>query len=155
MSKYKPAVIGKIFIDATNCVAGRLSSVVSRYLSEGYEVYIFNAEKAVILGNKKDIIENFKHRVFERGDWYKGPFYPKRPDRILRRIIRGMLPKGYIGRVLLRRVKVFVGVPDEYKNVELIRPEEATLEYKIKKSNPRYLKYMYIGEISKLLGANF
>jgi Ribosomal protein L13. len=40
-----------------------------------------------------NLVKYWNHKVNERGDWIKGPFYPKRPDKILRRVIYGMLPK--------------------------------------------------------------
>jgi len=89
-SKYKPSTIGTIYIDAKDHVLGRLASYTAKLALEGYEINIVNSEKVVVTGKKEIILEQWKHKILERGDWYKGPFYPKRPDLILRRVMRGM-----------------------------------------------------------------
>jgi len=43
-------------------------------------------------GNRKDILNEFSSKI-KRGNPFKGPFYPRRSDMIVRRTIRGMLPK--------------------------------------------------------------
>ncbi len=146
-------VIGKKYINAENQVIGRLASKVAKLALMGYEIYIFNAEKSVITGDWYFLVKYWNHKVNERGDWLKGPFYPTRPDKILRRVIRGMLPKNYRGRIALKRVKVFLGVPEEYKNVTLETFKDADITERIKKSKRR-IKYYYLIDISKQIGYN-
>jgi len=149
MSKYIPRAIGEIVIDATDCSLGRIASYAAKYALEGYKVYIVNSEKAIITGNKEWIKEFWHHKVHERGDWYKGPFYPRMPDRILRRVIRGMLPyHTHRGRVAYRRVKCYIGFPDELKNKKVIRIDKA--KPKFERGN---IKYMYLKDLSEFLGA--
>lgn len=142
----------EIFIDATDHVLGRLASYVAKMVLEGNKVYIVNAEKVVITGKWKNVLEEYKHKIIERGHWYKGPFYPKRPDRIVRRVIRGMLPKNYIGKEALKRVKVYIGIPDELKGKEFITIEKARID---RINRRRKIWYVYLGEVSKQLGAKF
>ena len=132
-------------IDATNTIAGRLASWVAKRALEGKQVVIVNAEKAVVTGNKKYLLEFFRQRR-ERGEPFHGPFYPKRADRILKRRIRGMLPyKKERGRKALKRVKVYIGEPEQF------RGKGKKLEgFGIEKLKVN--KYMTIGEISKHLG---
>jgi len=78
-------------IDATGLIAGRLATFVAKKLLEGETIEIINSEKAVVTGKKKDVLTKFKQKV-ARGDPHHGPYYPKSAERILRRIIRGMLP---------------------------------------------------------------
>ena len=112
-------------IDADNAVLGRLASIVAKRLLNGEEIIIVNAEKAVIIGNKPYIIEKYKERR-DIGSVRKGPYYPKMPDRILRRTVRGMLPmkKGH-GKEAYRRLKVYIGVPKELQGNEFEVIEEA------------------------------
>ncbi len=145
--------IGKKYIDAENHILGRLASYAAKYALEGYEVYIFNAEKTVVTGKWNYLVKYWNHKVNERGDWIKGPFYPKRPDKIVRRAIKGMLPKNWRGRNALKRVKVFLGIPDEYKNIQLEKIEDCLIENRIKKGNIR--EYHYLGEISRQIGGKF
>ena len=100
-------------INAEDCVAGRLASFVAKRLLNGEEIVIVNAERAIINGNPKAIEKLFREKI-ERGDPYHGPFYPKRSDTILRRMVRGMLPyKKPTGRNAYKRLKVYRSVPDE------------------------------------------
>ncbi len=135
-------------IDATDTILGRLASYVAKNALKGEEIVIVNCEKAVISGNKDNILKEFKEKR-DRGDRYKGPFYPRMPDRIVRRVIRGMLPyKNEKGKKALARVKTFIGVPDEYKNKEFINLND------IKKESLKDMKYVYLYEVSNYLGAN-
>ncbi|MEM5806436.1 MAG: 50S ribosomal protein L13 [Candidatus Aenigmatarchaeota archaeon] len=136
----------EIVIDAKDKIAGRLASFVAKELLKGNKVIVLNVEKAIISGDKEDIIEEFK-RKRERGDPYKGPFYPKYPDEIFRRMVRGMLPyKKHRGKIALKNLKIFYGIPEEYK--------DKILNIKIKSSEDlKRASYMSLEEISILLGA--
>ena len=150
-SKYKPAILGKVYIDASDHVLGRLASKVAKLALLGYEVHIVNSEKVVVTGKKERVLAEWRHKILERGDWYKGPFYPKRPDRILRRVIRGMLPKNWRGRVALERVKTYIGVPEELKDKEFVKFDDALISERIKKTK-RKIWYVYLKEIVEPLG---
>ena len=103
-------------INAEKCVAGRLASLVAKRLLSGEDVVIVNAEKAIVTGNPEATESFFGGRI-KRGDPYHGPFYPKQPERILRRMIRGMLPfHKPRGRTAYRKLKVYRSVPKEFKN---------------------------------------
>ena len=132
-----------IIIDAEDCIAGRLASVAAKELLKGRHVYIVNAEKAVISGNPKYTVRNFKEKV-ERGDPYHGPFYPRRPDQLLKRFIKGMLPKKSRGREALKRLRVFLSVPDDLQGRGFTKPEVARNRLKG--------KYIELGELSERVG---
>jgi large subunit ribosomal protein L13 len=108
-----------MIIDATDRILGRLASEVAKRLLEGEEIVIVNAEKAVISGSKENIFGEYKE-MMDKGSKEKGPYFPRMPDRILHRTIRGMLPyKKMRGRDALSRLRVYMGIPDEYTNDEL------------------------------------
>ncbi len=132
-------------IDATDNVLGRLSSYVAKMLLNGEDVIIINAEKAVVTGNKEFILNDYLEK-WQRGSVRKGPHYPRMPDRILRRSVRGMLPfKTSHGKEAYKRLKVFIGKPEEidYSKVEKI---DKVIYKKIRNK-------VTLGEISKNLGA--
>jgi len=136
-----------IFIDASENIVGRLASVVARRLLDGEDITIVNAEKALITGDRADILKEFKWRR-EVGSTRKGPYYPKRPDRILERAIRGMVPhKRPRGKTAMKKLKVYVAVPAEFKDKKLERIPEA--------SQITAESFLSLGEISKYLGAEF
>jgi large subunit ribosomal protein L13 len=131
-------------INAEDCVAGRLASFVAKRLLNGEEIVIVNAEKSLVTGNPKAIEEFFGEKI-KKGDPYHGPFYPKKADGILRRIIRGMLPfKKTRGRNAYKRLKVYRSVPDEFKNME---PEVIG-----KAKSKSECKFVYLEDVSKKFG---
>ncbi len=136
------------YIDATDHLAGRLASYVAKQALLGEKIVILNAEKAIISGKKNAIVEKLREK-YQIGDPHKGPFWPRRPDRMLRRMIRGMLPyKQERGKKALRRVEVYIGVPDEFKNVQLEKVPQA-----LKKKTTLY--YVTLGEVAKILGGRW
>lgn len=140
-----------MIINGEGHILGRLASVVSKKLLEGEEIVVLNAEKIMLTGNKDWAYAKYKQRVDRKSISNPrdlGPKYPRRPEDIFRRTVRGMLPfKKSKGKVAFKGLKAFVGVPEEYTDVELVTIPEA--EYNnIKKG-------MELGEISKLLGAKF
>jgi len=140
-----------MIINGEGHILGRLASVVSKNLLEGEEIVVLNAEKIMLTGNKDWAYAKYKQRVDRKSISNPrdlGPKYPRRPEDIFRRTVKGMLPmKKTKGRTAFKGLKAFVGVPGEYADVELETIPEA--EYNnIKKG-------MELGEISKLLGAKF
>ena len=132
-------------IDATNAILGRLGTNVAKRLLNGENIVIVNSEKAIITGNKKTIIEEYMKKR-ELGTSRKGPFFPRMPDRIVKRTIRGMLPyQQPKGRSALKRLKCYIGIPDELKDKKFEVVENALA------SNP--VEYITIEELSKYLGA--
>ena len=108
-----------VVVDAANCVSGRICSKVSKLLLQGNRVSVVNAEKVMISGNKYEIIESYKKRL-EVGSIINpihGPFHPRRPDTIITKMIRGMVPKRKPSGIhAFKKLRVYIGVPDELKN---------------------------------------
>lgn len=108
-----------VVVDAANCISGRLCSKVSKLLLQGNRVSVVNAEKVMVSGNKYEIIESYKKRL-EVGSVINpihGPFHPRRPDTIITKMIRGMVPKRKPSGIhAFKKLRVYIGVPDELKN---------------------------------------
>ncbi len=131
-------------IDASNMVLGRLASRIAKDLLNGEEIVVINAEKAVIIGNKDYIFEKYTERR-NIGSVRKGPYYPKMPDRILRRTVRGMLPmKKASGKEAYKRLRVYMGVPKDLQG-EVEVYEDAR--------NTKLKGYVTLKELSRHLGA--
>lgn len=137
----------KVF-DADGMVIGRLLAKAAKMALMGERVVIVNAEKAVITGRPSTLIHVEKERRNIRANFnpLTGPFHDRRPDKLVRRMIRGMLayptPRG---KAALKRVTVHIGVPVEYAEREKIVLEDS-----------RYVsfrrKYMTIQDLSYELG---
>ena len=80
-----------IVVDATNCIAGRMCSHVSKLLLEGNKVAIVNAEKAMLSGNRYKTIDSYKEHLEINSvtNPIHGPFHPRRPDTIMSKMVRG------------------------------------------------------------------
>ena len=133
-----------LVVDARDCILGRVASQVAERAMDGETVAVVNAERAVITGSREDVIETFRERRRVGSD--RGPAYPKRPDRIFKRSIRGMLPsKRPRGREAFENVRVYVGNPYDEDGQVL---EGTSLD---RLSN---IKFVSLAEVSEALGAN-
>ncbi|HOV82092.1 MAG TPA: 50S ribosomal protein L13 [Methanothrix sp.] len=138
-----------IVVDATGLVMGRLASFTAKSLLSGEEIRIVNAEKAIITGERNFIFADYGH-TRERGHKERGPYFPRRPEMILKRTVRGMLPyKMRRGRDAFSRLRVYVGVPRELKGMEMQQPAGTKMR------NESNNKYIELGALSRRLGANF
>ncbi len=134
-------------VNADGLILGRMASKVAKRLLNGEKVIIVNAEKAVLSGKKKSKVAEAKE-FLEVGAPRKGPFHYRRPDRILRKTVRGMLPfKQPKGKTAYKKLKVFIGVPEDLKGQQMITPKEAQAA---KLKGP----YFTLAELAKEVGWN-
>ena len=160
MAKPKPAAKPKekivdktsrpIVIDGTNHIAGRLSSNVAKLLLQGNRVAVINSEKIMISGKKKNIVNEYKEFLEISSILHPkhGPFHPRRPDTIVSRMIRGMLPRDKpSGKKALSRLRVYVGVPKDVKPLGKIQLEKSM----IRKSSAAYTS---MGDLGRNIGWN-
>jgi len=134
-------------INADGLILGRMASVVAKRLLTGEEIVIVNAEKAVLSGKKKSKVTEAKG-FLEVGYPRIGPFHHRRPDRIVGRTVRGMLPyKQPKGKQAYKRLKVFIGIPEELKD----RKMETLVDAQAKKlTSPHFT----LGDFAKEIGWN-
>ncbi|WP_049927002.1 50S ribosomal protein L13 [Halopiger goleimassiliensis] len=137
-----------VVVDARDCILGRVASEVAQRALEGERVAVVNAEDAVITGDKEDVFETYRTRLQLGSD--SGPNYPRRPDTIFKRSVRGMLPyKKKRGREAFENVRIYVGNPyedDDERDAEVL--EGTSLD---RLSN---IRFVHLGEVSEQLGAN-
>ncbi len=139
-----------VIIDAEGLVAGRLASVVAKRLLRGENVIVINAEKAIITGKPQRIVNQYLKKVSEWRTHYNpeklGPKIPRRPDRLLKRMVRGMLPhKKPRGRLAYKRLRVYMGVPENVDVSKAIKVKEA-----MRKNET--VPFITLGELYKMLG---
>ena len=122
----------KVFINGDMGVLGRVAARAAKSALNGDQVFILNAERIVVSGNKKYLIDRYMQRI-HRGESTHGPFYPKTSRGIVKRAVRGMLPyKTPRGRQAFKRVKVFEGVPQEFSKQDLEAPGKTKEDFKTK-----------------------
>jgi large subunit ribosomal protein L13 len=138
-----------MIVDATGLVMGRLASVVATQLLAGNEIKIVNAEKAIITGRRESIYEEY-FACRDRGHKERGPYFPRRPEMIMKRTVRGMLPyKLKRGRDALSRLRIYIGVPRDLAGQQFEQPQAA----KVRGASSS--NFIELGDLSKRLGANF
>ncbi len=133
-----------LVVDARDCILGRVASEVAARAMDGERVAVVNAERAVITGNEESTMAVYRKRAELGSD--SGPYYPKRPDGIMKRAVRGMVPyKTDRGREAFEHVRVYVGEPLDEES-EVI--EGTSLD---RLSN---INFTSLGEVAEQLGAN-
>ena len=110
-------------VDATGKTLGRLATELARrlrgkhkaeytpHVDTGDYIIVLNAEKVAVTGNKREdkiyyhhtgFIGGIKQATFEE-------MIARRPERVLEIAVKGMLPKGPLGRAMYRKLKVYAG----------------------------------------------
>jgi large subunit ribosomal protein L13 len=131
-------------IDATDHVAGRLSSQVAKLLIKGNRVSVINCDKIMISGTRSNIISEYREflEINSINHWKHGPKHPRRPDTIMKKMIRGMLPKDKpSGKEAHKRLRTYIGSPKEVKSLKKIKFEKAI----IRKSSSNYTTMADLG----------
>ncbi|MDH5491038.1 MAG: 50S ribosomal protein L13 [Myxococcales bacterium] len=110
-------------VDATDLSLGRLASKVAHVLrgkhrpdytphaDAGDFVIVLNAEKVKLTGAKLDQKMYFRHSGHPGGMWAESyrNLLERRPDFVIEKAVKGMLPKGSLGRKMNRKLKVYAG----------------------------------------------
>jgi ribosomal protein L13, bacterial type len=112
-------------IDATGVVLGRLASQIATLLrgkhkpifaphvDTGDFVIVVNADKVVLTGKKLEQKKAYRHSGYPGGlrAMSYSELMQKRPERVVEKAVRGMLPKNSLGRKMAKKLKVYAG-PD-------------------------------------------
>ena len=109
-----------------------------------------NSEKIMISGKKRSIVDKYNQflKISSILHPKHGPFHPRRPDTMISRMIRGMLPRDKpSGKEALRKLRVYIGVPKDVKSLGKIQFEKA----QIRKSSALYTS---VGELGRNVGWN-
>jgi large subunit ribosomal protein L13 len=113
-------------INGEGLILGRLCSKVAKRLLNGERIIIVNAEKIIISGKRKTKVAE-AHKFLEVGSPERGPFHSRRPDRIVRKTVRGMVPwRQPKGKTAYKKLKVYLGVPDAFKDKNMETIEQAS-----------------------------
>ena len=148
----------KTFVfDAEGMILGRLASATADLLLKAAredrddKVIIVNAEKAIVSGSKTSVFNKYQEK-YKLNHARKGPFFPRMPDMILKRAVRGMLPyqSKSSGRRALRNLRVEIGCPSHLDG-DLPDGHEHGDDSKIRKGVPE--RFVSLGDISQNLGA--
>lgn len=121
----KPGDIDRAWhlVDATDLPLGRLASEVARllrgkhkpiyapHMDTGDFVVVVNAEQVAVTSNKSQSKIYYRHSGYPggiRAETFES-LRERRPEAIIERAVRGMLPKNKLGRQMARKLKVYAG----------------------------------------------
>ena len=110
-------------VDAEDVVLGRLASQVAQvlrgkhkpiytpHMDTGDFVVIINAEKVRLTGNKADAKSYFRHTGFPGGQRHTSykEMMEKKPEDVVFRAVKGMVPHNRLGRQIMKKLKVYAG----------------------------------------------
>lgn len=137
-----------IVIDGTDHVAGRLAANVAKLLRQGNRVAVINCEKIMMSGKRSKIIEEYREFLEIASILHPehGPYHPRRPDTIMKRMVRGMLPrKKGSGIQAHKRLRTYIGTPRELRAFERVQFEKAKI------TKPSF-HYTSMEELGKTIG---
>ena len=104
-------VLGRLCTEAASLLRGKHKTMFVPHMDTGDHVVVVNADKVVLTSGKADKKDLYRHSGYPGG--LKTTTYAdklaKRPDQAVRDSIRGMLPKGPLGRQMIRKLKVYAG----------------------------------------------
>jgi large subunit ribosomal protein L13 len=143
MSKTKEVQL--TIVDARGLVLGRMASEVAKRLLNGENIAIVNAEEAIISGKRLSILRDAKE-FLQVGHFRKGPLHSRTPEGIVKKVVRGMLPrKKPRGADALKRLKVYTGLPEGLRDAEKTMLSEA---------NARNLRgrYIKVSDLAREIG---
>jgi len=108
--------LGRLSTEAARILRGKHKPIYSPFLDTGDYIIIINADKIKVTGRKLD------QKIYKRHSGYVGGLkettlrvmLSKKPEEVLRHSIKGMLPKGTLGRQMFKKLHVYAG--GEHKN---------------------------------------
>lgn len=104
-------VLGQVAVEAANILRGKNKTIFTPHVDTGDHLVIINAEKVVLSGNKES------EKIYTRYTGYVGnqkvetprKVRERRPELLLERAVRGMVPHNKLGDAIYKKLKVVVG----------------------------------------------
>jgi len=103
--------LGRLAAIIAEVLAGKRSAWYTRHADAGDFVVVVNAEKITVTGNKLAQKRYWRHSGYPGGIRSRtlAEQLERRPEEVLRKAVRGMLPKNKLGRKQLLKLKVYAG----------------------------------------------
>ena len=103
--------LGRLATEAASILRGKRKPIYTPHVDTGDYVIVINAEKIEVTGKKR------KEKIYKRHPGYPGglreitfdKLQAKNPEEIIRHAVKGMMPKGPLGRQMYKKLKVYAG----------------------------------------------
>ncbi len=116
-------VLGRLCTEVARILRGKHKAIYTPHIDTGDHVVIINADKVVMTSGKAERTIKYRHSGYPGG--IKSESYAKlharKPAEAVRQSVRGMLPKGPLGRQQLTKLKVYAG-PDHPHGAQAPKP---------------------------------
>ena len=103
--------LGRLATEIARRLRGKHKPVYTPHVDTGDYIVVVNAEKVAVTGNKTTDKMYYHHSGFPGG--IKSTTFDKlrdkKPELIIERAVKGMLPKNPLGRAMFRKLKVYAG----------------------------------------------
>jgi len=105
------AVLGRLATQIANVLRGKHKAIYTPSVDTGDFVVVLNAEKIALTGNKVADKVYYSHSGFPGGikSTTAGELLVKKPEELIRKAVKGMLPKNKLARHMLKKLKVYSG----------------------------------------------
>ncbi|WP_415908807.1 50S ribosomal protein L13 [Oleiharenicola sp. Vm1] len=104
-------VLGRLAVKVANIIRGRNKATYTPHVDTGDFVIVINASKIALTGKKEEVTEYMSFSGYVGGEKYRKltEVRAKKPEFIIMQAVKGMLPKNYIARKMLTKLRVFPG----------------------------------------------
>ena len=104
-------VLGRVATEIANVLRGKNKAVFTPSVDTGDFVIVVNAEKVALTGNKVADKMYYSHSGFPGGlkEITAGKLLEKKPEDIIKKAVKGMLPKNKLARHMLKKLKIYTG----------------------------------------------
>ncbi len=105
--------LGRLATEVANVLRGKKKPIYTPHIDTGDYVIVVNAEKVQVTGRKMDQKKYYHHSDYVGGmkETTLREMMAKHPERVIEHAVKGMLPKGPLGRQMYRKLHVYAG-PD-------------------------------------------
>jgi large subunit ribosomal protein L13 len=104
-------VLGRLATHVATLLRGKHKPIFAPHVDTGDYVIVVNADKVVLTGSKLTQKRAYRHSGYPGGlkSVTYGELMAKRPEEVVRRAVRGMLPKNRLARGQLAKLKIYAG----------------------------------------------
>ncbi len=117
--------LGRLATQIADALRGKRKPEYTPHVDVGDFVIVVNAERISVTGNKRAEKRYYRHSGYPGGLRSRtlGEMLERRPEEVIRRAVKGMLPRNRLGRAQLRKLKVYAG-PDHPHAAQQPEPME-------------------------------
>jgi len=116
-------ILGRLATEVARVLRGKHKPIFAPHIDTGDHVIIVNADKVAMTRNKMSTKRVYRHSQYPGGissESY-GEFLARKPADAVRHTVKGMLPKGPLGRAQMSKLKVYAG-PDHPHSAQAPKP---------------------------------